>query len=319
MRANSKQQICRVAFVGAGYMTREHAKAFAALPSVELTGIFSRTAERAQELASQYGIANVCGSVDDLYANGKPDLVVVSVPELQMNSVARACFKHPWTVMLEKPAGYDIADAKDVLAAAKAAGSRVFVALNRRWYGSTRAAMADLQSNRGARYIRVLDQQDQAAALAAGQPAKVVENWMYANSIHTVDYFHVFGRGKVVRVEPVVRWDPKNPWMVVAKISFDSGDIGLYEGVWRGPGPWAVTVATPAKRWELRPLEHAAYQEAGSRKLVALDLEQRDSDFKAGIYTQAEQAVAAALGEPNKLPTLDDALQSMLLVQQIFA
>ena len=61
---------------------------------------------------------------------------------------------------------------------------------------------------------------------------------MYANSIHVVDYLRVFGRGKITSVTPVFAWDPKTSHVVVAKIEFDSGDIGLYEGVWKGPGPW---------------------------------------------------------------------------------
>ncbi len=46
-------QTCKVAFVGAGYMGTEHAKAFADVPGVELSGIFSRTRERAEKLAKE--------------------------------------------------------------------------------------------------------------------------------------------------------------------------------------------------------------------------------------------------------------------------
>src|SRR5439155_9676976 len=113
----------------------------------------------------------------------------------------------------------------------------------------------------------VQDQEDQARALAAGQPPRVVENWMYANSIHVIDYFLMFGRGKLKAAQPVLRWNPKQPGVVVAGIEFDSGDTGLYEGIWDGPGPWAVSIATREKRWEMRPLEQAAFQLAGQRRL----------------------------------------------------
>ena len=310
---------CRVAFVGAGFMTREHAKAFAAVPGVELAGLYSRGREQALQAADALGIARVCDSVADLYEKCRPDLVVVSVPELEMNGVALACLAHPWSILLEKPAGYDVADAQSIIDAAGVRASAVMVGLNRRWYGATRAALADLVGIPGPRYVRVQDQQDQAAALLAGQPAKVVANWMYANSIHVIDYFSLFARGKVVSVEPVVRWVPSQPGVVVSKLMFSSGDVGLYEGVWNGPGPWAVTISTPQKRWELRPLEQAAFQEAGSRRLVPIDADPRDTAYKAGLHVQATHAVAAAMAGPRVLPSLCDAMRSMQIVERIFA
>src|SRR5687768_8726562 len=126
-------------------MAREHARAFAALPDAQLVGIHSRTRPRAEELAAQYQISSVCGSVQELFECTRAGLVVVTVSELSMSEVSRSCFDYPWTVLLEKPAGYDLADAKAIHAAALAAGRSAFVALNRRHYSATRAAVADLQ------------------------------------------------------------------------------------------------------------------------------------------------------------------------------
>lgn len=310
---------CRVAFVGAGGMTREHARAFADVPGVTLAGIHSRTRARAEALAGEFAISVVADSVAELHARAKADLVVVSVPELSANGVAKACFEHAWTVLLEKPAGLDIADAEDIAAAAARSSRNAYVALNRRQYSATALALEKLATDSGTRFIKVQDQEDQAAALAAGQPARVVANWMYANSIHVIDYFRVFGRGEVVSVEPVIPWDATHPGVVVASLRFSSGDIGLYEGIWNGPGPWAVTVSTPAQRLELRPLEQLGVQVRGERKLAPQESARLDSEFKAGFRLQAERAVAAAAGRSSDLPTLRDGLESMYLVRRIFA
>lgn len=309
----------KIAFVGAGYMAAEHARAFSGLPGVTLAGVFSRTRTRAEQLASAYPGMVVCDSVSELHARTRADLVVVTVKELSMGAIAAECFAFPWAALLEKPAGYDLADATGILDAASRAGGKAYVALNRRAYSSTRQALARLADNSGPRFVKVMDQQDQQAARDIyKEPPEVVRNYMYANSIHLIDYFRVFGRGEVTGVVPVLPWTPEKPAIVVSKIEFSSGDVGLYEGVWDGPGPWAVSVVTPRERLEMRPLEQVSLQLRGERKVAALDLDPDDTAFKPGLRYQAMQAVAAMRGEPHHLPTLADSWQSMNLVARIF-
>lgn len=318
--ATKELKECRVSLVGAGSMAREHLRAFGDVPGVVLAGLHSRTRPRAEALAAEFGVAEVYDSIEELYDRGRSDLVVVSVPELSTNDVSRRCFVFPWTVLIEKPAGYDLADAEDIAACARLHQSRAYVALNRRLYSSTQVVLDDLQTNENLRYLRVQDQQDQSAALAAGQPPAVVRNWMYANSIHTIDYFRVFGRGRVTAVHPIVPWSADRPGVVLSKIEFESGDVGVYEGIWNGPGPWAVTISTADRRWEIRPLEQAAYQNKGERVLNPVDVHQWDKQFKAGFRRQAELAVAAARGgDAGRLATIQEGLETMRLVRQIFA
>lgn len=309
----------KVAIVGAGYMSREHIRAFQDVPGVEITGIHSRTRSRAETVAREFQVPNVCNSIAELFEKTTADLVVVSVPELSTNEVCRACFDYPWTALIEKPAGYNVADAEAIESAARAKSRRAYVALNRRHYGSTRAVVADLANQPGPRLIKVQDQESAMAALQAGQPRLVVENWMYANSIHVIDYFSLLGRGKVAEVIPIIRWDPQHPRYVAARISFASGDVGLYEAILCGPGPWAVSVNTPEKRWEMRPLEKAAYQLPGKRVLEPIEDDVWDTRFKPGLRRQAELAVLAASGQHTELPTLQDALASMRLTQAIYS
>lgn len=311
--------VCKVAIVGAGYMSREHIRAFQDVPGVEIVGIHSRTKARAEAMAKEFRIPRVCNSVADLYKETAADLVVVSVPELSANEVCCTCFDYPWTALIEKPAGYNVTDAEAIEAYARARQRRAYVALNRRHYGSTRAVIADLANCVGQRLIKVQDQEAPIAALQAGQPKLVVDNWMYANSIHVIDYFTFLGRGKVTEVVPVIQWNADAPRYVAARVSFDSGDIGLYEAIWDGPGPWAVSVNTPDKRWEMRPVEKASYQLAGTRVLESFADDAWDTQFKPGLRRQAELAVLAAAGKTTELPTLQDALESMRLVQAIYS
>ena len=282
---------CGVAVIGAGFTAREHIRALRDLSGVHVAAIHSRTRSRAEALAAEFGIRAVCDSIPELYERSRAALVFVAVPELAANAVAKASFSFPWTVLMEKPPGYNLADALDIQRAAEERHCHVLVALNRRFLAATLRAKTELAETSAPRFIKVQDQQSQSAARAAGQPVEVVRNYMYANSIHTIDYLRIFGRGKITSVEPILRWDPEHPGAVVCRIRYDSGDVGLYEGIWHAPGPWAVTVTVPEKRWEMRPLEQLTRQELGHPP-ERTDVSVWDTNFKPGFRLQAEAAVA---------------------------
>ena len=68
---------CRVAFIGAGVMAREHLRAFADVDCVELSGLYSRTRSRAEKLGEDFGVRLVCDSIAELYERTEADLVVL--------------------------------------------------------------------------------------------------------------------------------------------------------------------------------------------------------------------------------------------------
>lgn len=308
----------KVAVIGAGFMADEHIKAFADIPDIALLGIHSRTRTRAEALAQKHGMPQVYDSIDALYAGTQADLAIIAVPELSANAVCKDAFKYPWQALIEKPAGFNLQDAEDIAAAADRAGRKAYVALNRRHYSSTRAVALELEAVEGQRLVQVFDQENPQVALEGGQPPLVVENWMYANSIHLIDYLCVFCRGDVTRVEHVIKWDPKKPRFVLTKVQYSSGDIGVYQAIWNGPGPWIVTVTTQAKRWEMRPLEQAASQMYKSRKSESIPVLSWDTQFKAGLRLQAEETVKALRGKQNRLPSLADGIATMKLVSRIY-
>jgi len=308
----------RVAVIGAGYMAAEHLRAFAACPAVELVGIHSRSAARAEALAQAYPSLAVLPSIEALYGHTAAYLVVIAVPELACQEVCEQAFQYPWTLLIEKPVGHTLGEAHLIERQAVAQGARAYVALNRRFYGSTLQLQQALQGIDQPRLVTILDQEDAAGALAAGQPPEVVRNWMFANSIHLIDYFSQICRGDHVSTQVLTPWNPAAPGPVIAQLQFSSGDIGLYQAVWNAPGPWSVAVSTPPLRAELRPIEQLSLQRAGSRQMELQPSDPLDQQFKPGLLRQAQAAIQAARGEATTLPSLAEANRSMALVASIY-
>lgn len=297
-------------------MAREHARALSSL-DVDLVGVCSRTASRAKALADDYGMS-VYPSISEMYAATRADALIVAVPELSAPSVCQESFRFPWVCLLEKPVGVNMSVATRILEDARRTRARAFVALNRRSYSATRQALDVLKASDGPRLISILDQEDQDAARAAGQPEEVVQNWMFANSIHLIDYFNFLARGDAVSIQHASPWTPDSPHFVAATIRFSSGDIGIYQAVWNGPGPWSVAVTNPQLRLEMRPLEKLGIQARGERRLTEIEPASADSEFKPGLLYQGEQLLAFLEGSRTTLATLEDAYRSMILCAQIY-
>lgn len=310
---------CKVAFIGAGNMALEHLKAFADIENVELVGIFSRTKAKAELLAEQFKIPLVADSISELHQKTKADLVVVTVYETSMLEIALETIGYDWTIFLEKPPGYNLEQALSIHNAALKNSRKLLVGLNRRFLSSSLHAMKSLTENNTKRCINVFDQQSLAVAKSFNHHDEVVKHWMYANSIHLVDYLSFFGRGEAEDVVVSSKWNPDETLCINALIKFSSGDEGFYQGLWNAPGPWSVAISTEKIRWEMRPLEKAVYQLAGERTLHETPLEAWDKDFKPGFRLQALHAVQAALGQESDSPTMADALKTMKLVNKIYS
>jgi len=310
--------IYKIAIIGAGNMSKEHIKAFNSIDDFEIIGIYSRTKIKAEMLSVEFNIKNVCDSIDELYLKTEADLVIISVPELSTKDVCKVAFKFPWVCLIEKPVGYNLNNALEIFKLAEKNNTTAYAAFNRRHYSSTRKLQEDLISNNEIRVVNVFDQENPQVSLDAGTPKLVVDNWMYANSIHIIDYFTLFCRGSLVNVKNIKKWILGKPCFVLSILEYSSGDIGIYEAIWEGPGPWAVTVSTPSKRWELRPLEELRTQEYKSRKSILQDIHVWDTDFKPGLRLQAEEVIKVLKGEAHQLPTLKDALITMDIINKIY-
>jgi predicted dehydrogenase len=307
----------KIAIIGSGLMAKEHAKAFHDIADVEICGFYSRTRANTDVLAAQYQ-APVFDSIKELYENTKADLVIITVNILAMHDTCLEAFKFPWKFLAEKPVGCDLEEALKIEKARMENKREVYVALNRRHYSSTKKLQHELEDKTGLRYIHVVDQEDIVAAQKAGQPELVIKNWMYANSIHLIDYFRILGRGQITQVKKVVPWNAQEPTHIVALIHYSSGDLALYEANWNRPGGWSVSVTVNESKYEMRPVETLSQQVYGSRKLEPLEIHPWDSQFKPGLRAQAEECVKALRGQAHSLPTLTESFETMQLIHQLY-
>jgi predicted dehydrogenase len=106
----------RVAVVGAGRLGSLHAAKYAAIPGVKLTYIVDIDANRAAQLASQYGAASATGlrTLDN-----QVEVVTVASPGVTHFEIASHLLRTGCDVLLEKPMAATVADARALTALAE--------------------------------------------------------------------------------------------------------------------------------------------------------------------------------------------------------
>jgi predicted dehydrogenase len=109
----------RVAVVGLGYWGPNLARNFNALPDAELTWICDGSEEQLARVRQAFPSARTTTSFDDLLADSELDAVVLATPVPTHATLACRCLEAGKHVFVEKPLAQSVADAEEVVAAAR--------------------------------------------------------------------------------------------------------------------------------------------------------------------------------------------------------
>ena len=307
----------KIGIVGAGVIAREHIKALNCVTNVELVGIVSRTHKTAEALAKEYQ-TEAFTSVSDMVLKQNPDGLIIAVDVKSTRQVLQKCLSYSCNILVEKPVALNYRaavelqnfDDEDNL-------GHVYVAHNRRFYNSTKMLGEKLYYSEKPRTVFITDQQDPIEAISMfGEDPEVANNYMYANSIHLVDYFKLLCRGNVVDVQVLAPFQGNKEHVIHAKVTFDSNDIGYYKCAWCSSGLWSIEVYCGEHYFECKPLERLIQRSRNSR--MDNILSQEEGQLKPGFIRQATEFVAACRGEETELVSLSASIDVMHLISKIF-
>ena len=310
-----------MAIVGAGPIAEEHIKSFLATNKVLLTGIYSRTELKAKKLKKKYNINKVYKSVEEMYLETKADLVIVAISIINVKKILKKISKFDWYCLCEKPIGINYKETLEISKYFKNK-NKFFVAFNRRHYDSTLLAQKILKKDNSNRLILINDQEDIIKAKKF-HPSIVCKNFMYANSIHLVDYCQIFARGNPKKFITMTKFKDGVFSYLSKKIIYDSGDIVIFSSIWNRPGPWFVKLITKEIFINLEPLENIKYVYQKKTNNIAISkrgkkIKHKSINLKSGFYTQADLCIESILTNKVLLPNLSEALSTTYLVKRIF-
>jgi len=129
----SERPIC-LGYVGAGFLAQSvHLPHFAALPGCRLLALAEVRRDLGEQVAARHGIRRLYPDHHALVADPEIDAVAVSAPYALQGEIARDCLVAGKHVFMEKPLAVSVAQAERILAAARASGARLMVAMMKRY------------------------------------------------------------------------------------------------------------------------------------------------------------------------------------------
>ena len=135
----------RAVVVGVGHLGKHHARILAALPGVTLAGVVDTDIERASQVAAE---RETKAYADVSLVPGKIDVAVVAVPTESHARIARALIDSGVHTLVEKPIAQTVAEADDLIAAAKSRGVVLAVGHSERFNPAVMAARPHVKDPR---------------------------------------------------------------------------------------------------------------------------------------------------------------------------
>jgi predicted dehydrogenase len=135
----------RVAVVGVGHLGKHHARILSGLEEAQLSAVVDVLPERAAEIAAAAGTSPKSDSRDLL---DQVDAVTIAVPTELHRDVALPFLERGISVLVEKPMARSVAEAEEMIAAARASGAVLAVGHTERFNPAVTAVLPLVTSPR---------------------------------------------------------------------------------------------------------------------------------------------------------------------------
>ncbi len=113
--AERMEKSMKFAIMGPGRIAHSMARTVAQMPGVECYAVASRSIERAQEFAKEWGFEKAYGSYEELVNDPQVELIYVATPHSHHYACTKLCLEHGKPVLVEKAFTVNAAQAEELL------------------------------------------------------------------------------------------------------------------------------------------------------------------------------------------------------------
>lgn len=308
-----------VLLIGAGYMGREYYKVLDALALK--SEVVCRSEKTAQKFEMDMGKRVLYGNLTEvlytLECPPKKAIVAVNV-ECLKNVVVELLNSGVKSILVEKPAGMNTDEIRQIVEKTQQNEAEVFVAYNRRFYASTEKALEIILDDGGVSSFNFEFTEWSSSIESSDNSREVKEEWLLANSSHVIDLAFFLGGYPAEMVSfqaGALNWHHRASRYSGAGRT-DKGTLFSYQANWEAPGRWGVEVMTSKHRIYMRPMEKLFVQNINSLNIEPVELDDSlERLYKPGLFKQTEAFISNV--KDGRLVTIQEQLKHMDIYEKI--
>lgn len=269
----------KIGIIGAGLIAEEYIKILSKKKNIKILCVISRTKIKSQKLSLKYNIEHHDNKISNLLIL-EPDIIIIAVNILSTSKVVSELSKFSGIILVEKPLGVNSDETKKILKTLRNNKSNCFVALNRRFYDNIQFVKKILDKDKSPKIISITDQENTIKAKILGHRKKVINNWMFANSIHLIDLIIFFGNSKITKINTYKKRFDKEK-IILSDIFFKKKVIAQYKSIWNRPGPWSLSISSSKNYFNFSSIENLEYRTSNNK--IKIFKKKDNDDFKPGF------------------------------------
>ena len=298
-----------VVVIGSGKMAEAYVDVIQSFKNFNILGVYSRNKKNLEVFCKKKKV-NLINSYKEINENKKNiHLLIIAVTAPNLLKVINITKSLNCVRLLEKPLGISLIQAEKINKITK--NKKYFLALNRRMYESTQFAKKKINKKK---IILVEDHIDFNLHKQLGFKKKQYKNFIFSHSIHLIDYFNIFAKGKITNIfKSKLLVNGKK--LIYCIIEFSSGDIGIYSCKYNSKQKWRVILFEKNKRIKFQPLETANLE--SRKKRIKFSPKRFDRSFKPGIYNIILNLNYLFNKKKFKLVSVKEGLEIMKLIHNL--
>jgi len=319
----------KTGIIGASKVAEEYVKiAKLRNNSLNLIGIVGRKSLKSKRLAAKYKIKYSSNNINELLKFNL-DLIIVAVDIASTINVAKKLKDFKGFILFEKPLGKNYIETKKIVKFLYKNKLNCYVALNRRSYQNVEMVYKEIKKDNSKKFLSIYDQQDLKIVKKAGHKFKILQNWMYANSVHLIDLLVFMAQSKPVKITSE-KINLQKGYLINSKVIFKNGNIGYYNAIWNRPGPWSLNISTSMTHYEFSPLETLKVRSSLNLRKKTIYIEK--TKYKPGFLRQINNLIKIFnLKKTNKsinnlgknknfniIPNIEEYLKLSLIIKKIY-
>lgn len=289
----------KIILFGTGYMGLEYAKVLKFLKKDFI--VVGRSQQSVDAFRQKTGIIPIPGGAEK-FINLLADTsykAIVAVSGDQIGKVTLSLIKKGLkNILVEKPAGLNYEEIKQVRQTAQKYSANVYVAYNRRLYASTIKALEIIKKDGGILSFHFEFNEPGYKLDLLESSKEIKKQWLLHNSTHVIDLaFFMGGTPKSINTY-------SETGTIFIGFGISKKNIPFsYHANWLSPGRWGLEFMTKNYRLIFRPMEKLHIQKKGSFEILNVAINDNlDTKFKPGLVRE----IKSFLGNNESLCTIEE-------------